>query len=466
MSVFYYLRNAIGFALQLIPGVVLILLPFDKKRFRIPSLPLVYLLFCGLAVLFSLFFPFVSYPTDNNLPSNLYMCAALLAEVILFGVIIRDTPGRKLLVFLSAVLFASVQYSLANILLTFFSLPDETQIYSPATFWSYLIITAVLLPLMVCFVRRQLKKHLETINPVLMRTEIIFLIAMFALFFGISAYAYSVMLKFQALLDMNTAYHVPIFLLSTFLLCAAFFTTVRLSLLRDKQAAQAMEAAMLKENYISLQHEISKSREQMHDMRQLLNALSAIVNNSSREEVQDYLAKAIAKTEYSSGHFCSNPCINGILQYYAGAAHAAGVPFHAKAACDAMPFLDTDLTVLLGNALENALRASRQYLEAHPEADRGIELAAGLSQDVFAVQIKNPCLEALISPAFSKHAREVSFLPAEAFLSSTGSGLGLRRMEIIAEKYDGSTKFCFDSAEQSFITRIKLVLPKNGSVIA
>ena len=36
----------------------------------------------------------------------------------------------------------------------------------------------------------------------------------------------------------------------------------------------------------------------------------------------------------------------------------------------------------------------------------------------------------------------------------------------IAEKYNGSTKFCFDSAEQSFITRIKLVLPKNGSVIA
>ena len=63
-------------------------------------------------------------------------------------------------------------------------------------------------------------------------------------------------------------------------------------------------------------------------------------------------------TTVSDTRFCENPCVNGLLDYYAGFAEAQGVSLSVRAVCDRLPFSDVDLTILLGNALDNAVRAA------------------------------------------------------------------------------------------------------------
>ncbi|MBR1522885.1 MAG: GHKL domain-containing protein, partial [Lachnospiraceae bacterium] len=142
--------------------------------------------------------------------------------------------------------------------------------------------------------------------------------------------------------------------------------------------------------------------------------------------------------------------------------------------CGKLPFDDVDLTILISNAMENAVRSALEY--RGQTADEGaaiygeqasdgdtsdsIRFTAGVIANEFAVQIENPCAFASISHRYNKTPG--SFLPADAFVSTTGGGIGLRRIEDVTKTYDGGASFCFDSAKHIFITRMTLSMLENG----
>ena len=142
---------------------------------------------------------------------------------------------------------------------------------------------------------------------------------------------------------------------------------------------------------------------------------------------------------------------------HAGLSEAQGVGFSARTVCNRLPFSDADMTILLGNALDNALHAASEFGEAQPDSKPEIRFAADTINDQFAIKIENPCLSVTWAEDFPRSNQD--WLPAEAFMITHGGGYGLRRMEMITGKYGGHAWFSFDTDNRVFVTR--LMLPVN-----
>jgi hypothetical protein len=145
---------------------------------------------------------------------------------------------------------------------------------------------------------------------------------------------------------------------------------------------------------------------------------------------------------------------------FAYVSETQGIDFSVHAACGSLPITDTDLTILLANALDNAIRAAEESKEAGSHLQPEIRFTAGTIKDQFAFQIENTCLSVAWSDSFprEKCVDRDSFLPAAAFKSTHGGGYGLKRMEMICRKYSGYAWFSYDQAEKCFTTRLMLPL--------
>ena len=163
-------------------------------------------------------------------------------------------------------------------------------------------------------------------------------------------------------------------------------------------------------------------------------------------------------TAVSDKRFCSNSCVNGLLNYYAGLAEAQHIDFSARAVCGQLPFSNADMTILLGNALDNAVHAASEFGDAVPDLCPEIRFSADIINDQFAIQIENSCLSVSCAPASQKGNRAggEDWLPADAFKSTHSSGYGLKSMEMITGKYGGNAWFSFDAKKRIFVTRLML----------
>ncbi len=122
-----------------------------------------------------------------------------------------------------------------------------------------------------------------------------------------------------------------------------------------------------------------------------------------------------------------------------------------QADCGELTIAPVDLTVLLGNAMENAIHACEQLSD-----NRWITMQIGVIGGSLAIQITNPCQE--IHPT-GRHKLDDRFLPASAFASiREGGGYGLSSMEHTAQRYSGEARFRYDESTKTFTTRIWLNL--------
>ena len=112
---------------------------------------------------------------------------------------------------------------------------------------------------------------------------------------------------------------------------------------------------------------------------------------------------------------------------------------------------------MLGNVLENAIRAAREWRTQHSQEPASIRFTADDRKSLLRIQVENSC-ENVVCAAHAPADGGDGFLPAEAFQSTSGSGEGLRRVATIAKKYEGVASFRYDENARRFITRITLVM--------
>ena len=110
MSVGLYVRSFFGFALQLVPCAILLLIPFRDKAFEIGK-KRAYMLLALLSLGFSLCFPLNVWwsnrlPADSTLDDNLFMLLAVAGVTALFMRLTRENLTRKF-----TVLFIVIRYA-------------------------------------------------------------------------------------------------------------------------------------------------------------------------------------------------------------------------------------------------------------------------------------------------------------------------------------------------------------------
>lgn len=185
-----------------------------------------------------------------------------------------------------------------------------------------------------------------------------------------------------------------------------------------------------------------QTRAYRHDLRHHLQYISACIENGRGEQAQEYIQSICTEIEASKvTNYCENETANLIFSSYASRAENCGVPFRVEANIPQLiSVAETDLCVLLSNALENALRACRR-LKAEDRA-AFIEVEAREKNGWIFLQFVNPC---------PKGVRFEDGLPVNR---AEGHGVGVRSICAIVEKYKGLSDFSVQ--EGRFILRVSL----------
>lgn len=457
----FYLCNAGGFLLQLLPCVLLCFLPFPPDRFRFPWRRVI-LGMLAYVLAAAVLFPQALLCADKvfkgmrgyfaNLAGDVIFLLATVAVVAAFGWLVRDAAIKKALVLIVVVFYASTQFWLVNLLLPFVPFDNKGYVYSVRSLFLYFVTMAVLLPIVVVMVLRPVGEFIRETGPKEMargfRVSIVMTVAVLCvMMYSDTVIGYSDLME-RALLFC------PLFLLLIAGECM-IYRLLFLDTLRNKRTEEQRRAIEIQRlQYEKIVKEIENTRRMRHDMRHHLNVLYEMLEQNRPEQAEAYLAELIRVTSRRENQvYCRNFTMNVLLQYYAGMARDVGIDCRVQADCGELPVSAADLTVLLGNAMENAVNACLKLPE---DGNRWIDVKVGVIRSSLVIEIRNPCQGVYFS---ERYQRRQGFLPAAAFLSERKEGgFGLRSLSHTAKKYDGEAVFRYDDGEKSFTARIRLNL--------
>lgn len=213
----------------------------------------------------------------------------------------------------------------------------------------------------------------------------------------------------------------------------------QLEMAQENLNLQVMQAVREIEHLRQSQQQASTYR---HDLRHHLQYLLTCMENDQEEKAQTYIHEICSEIEAAKViNYCENEAANLIFSAFAGRVEALDISITIHAEIPAViPLPETDLCVLLSNALENALHACQKVKERRFPADIDVMIYEKNGKLFF--QITNSCTE------------DVRFENGIPVTDKPGHGVGMRSILTLVERYGGI--YSFESKDHRFILRISL----------
>ncbi len=181
--------------------------------------------------------------------------------------------------------------------------------------------------------------------------------------------------------------------------------------------------------YETLQEKITEARRAKHDVRHHIALMQEYLNNKDYDSLKDYLDRyGMSLPDDSRIQFCENTAANAVLLYFAQQAKDNGIDYIVKTDIPKdIGISDNDISVMLGNLLENALDACK----ADSAEDKKIIVRAGTEGGSLCITVDNT------------YTGTLRYAPDGKLISTKhkGQGLGTRSVKSIAEQYGGICKF-------------------------
>ncbi len=204
--------------------------------------------------------------------------------------------------------------------------------------------------------------------------------------------------------------------------------------------------------YDNLRARIEETRRARHDLRHHLVLLRSIRDSGDLAALDGLLSgfPSLEKLDRPLV-YCENEAVNSVLLYFGDRAEALGVRYEVKAGVpEALNVEKTDLAVLLGNLLENALEACERV----PEGERFLRVRCVLS-----ARGARPLLTVTADNSFRVEPQP---LPGGVYRSTkhSGEGVGIASVRAIAERYGGTASF---RAENGVFTASAILYPRENA---
>ena len=192
--------------------------------------------------------------------------------------------------------------------------------------------------------------------------------------------------------------------------------------------AQNHQLTMQSLQYENLRERINDARREKHDFRHHIALMTGYIDKNDYDSLKDYLHSFLrALPEDCNIIFCENYALNMLLVYYSQLSRQNGIDFTVDVSVPVqISVSDSDISVLVGNLLENAIDAcSIQKCK-----DRKI---------IMHGCIKNSCLILTIDNTFENDIRKNV---DDVYFSTkhSGTGIGIESAKAIVERYDGIIK--------------------------
>lgn len=211
-----------------------------------------------------------------------------------------------------------------------------------------------------------------------------------------------------------------------FILAQVLVLTASLRETREAKQAAQWQLEILQRDYRSVHQKVELSRVYRHDMRHHLVTLEEMLQQNGSKDAQRYIQNLNKKLVGLTGPtWCRNTAVNAVLAAYIDQTQTKNCLIKPHISIpDDLPFDETDLCVVIANALENAIHACQDL----PDGPHTIQLEMDLTRNRrLTISASNPCPQPV---AFDSDG-----FPAVP--KREGHGLGLRSIRAVADKYKG-----------------------------
>lgn len=252
-------------------------------------------------------------------------------------------------------------------------------------------------------------------------------------------------------------------LLHVFILCVSIlsaFATYSITLFMLKQTAERTRevermkageayAILQAEQYTILAENIERTKATRHDLRHQLAVMKGFLATGDIDGAMlfcDELLENIPVTYEQP--LCENFAVSAVALYYQTLARREGIDifFQLSIPTKAGRIQDSDLCIIIGNFLENAVEACARM---KPTDARKIKIRAQTRHDYLSIVMDN---------SFSGDYRVQDGLFES--LKHSGEGIGLSSVRAVAQKYNGYAKF--EAKGNVFLSSVVLQMRKGA----
>lgn len=192
----------------------------------------------------------------------------------------------------------------------------------------------------------------------------------------------------------------------------------------EKAKRSKMLIDMKSEQYNMITEKIEKTRKSRHDIHHHINVVYQLAKENKIEQLIEYLEEynKIDSTKEPMV-YCNNSTVDAILNHYILLAKDNGIEVQLNVALpEELKIRDTDLCIVIGNLLENAIEASKK------EKNKRIKLRINRSNEYICMLVSNLYNGEIKKGHSGYYSRKREF---------KDTGIGLSSVSAVVEKYDG-----------------------------
>ena len=215
-------------------------------------------------------------------------------------------------------------------------------------------------------------------------------------------------------------------LITFFLIIVSVISTILIFRSHYEKRLEDFQDSVLKKQRDEVQNIYQTMRAWRHDYHNHMQAIKALLSMGKKEELSEYLdnlEKDLDSIDIAIR--TGNVGLDAILSSKVSIARKNDIEVNCTAKVpDELKISDVHLCAIVGNLMDNAIEACEKITEG--AASRFIRIYIGLFKSQLYISVSNSTCE--------KHRRRLS----ELVTSKLGEhGFGLRRIDKLAEKYDG-----------------------------
>lgn len=446
----YIVLQFLGYLMQMIPVLWLLYAPYQQKYLRFSKWRLLFVLSTALSAvaaagaiyLGSLYGQGGSTVVLSN-RGNLIFSGCLMAGTLTYFLSFRRGVKGQLLLYMLVVQYGLLLYSFNRITVKFWevSFLPTMHPYSLATLLTYLVTIGVSFPFFYHFLKHGHIQELLRMNRSGLRmiTGCSFMILVLMV----------LSLQMESLLTLEGVSGRGNVYISIWMLCLmaadvlSYVIYFGCLILEKEKSEMKSQLSSYRQQYKWLNERIEKEKKRRHNLRHHLRTMDTLAQNGQMESLQEYIARYLEEVrEVELQKLSGNPVVDEVMSYYVVQAREKQIDLTCSMKIRENLALNlADMTVLLGNAMENALYGC----ETCEEKARKIRVMIRQFRKNLLIKVEN----------------RIPSGEYESLGANVRKGYGLESIDMIARKYQGSMDAVRE--EDKFVLRVILnILGEEG----
>jgi len=437
-----FLRLLLGYFLQVMPFAVLAFYPFSNQmRFsKRKSVLLTSALILGLAFIFAwtgCCLQRILQPSQTLFTAvNVVFMLALLPCFLWYLYAVKTVWQKKLFVFSFALSSALIITSINNIISTRIPLSGtyDGLPYRGQALLVLFLLTAIMLPILLLILNRCYKPVEDGLTPKESTYLSILSLTLFLVLASVLSF-----IDYDGIYNSLSLFLFFALLVTVFVIYIIFFKMLYLAhrelTVQQKYDEAQRQLVLQQEQYHRIIDSMEIARRMRHDLRHHLVTMQGFLKSDQTEQAKQYLSQILKITpEHEIPKLCGNAVVNLVVSHYRALAEEQGIQFSVRIAIpDDLPILDADLSVMIGNLLENAIDAVKQ-----------VDHTAGTMP---FIRLNMICSGKMLAVTVDNSFDGIVEMDGEQYLSTKPNhgGYGLQSVEAIAAKYAGGVEFTHEA---------------------